>query len=75
VFDATWDTPERLALRDSVRGFTQRAIVPHLTRWEEDGALPRSLHRDAAAAGLLGIGFPESAGGSGGEAIDALLVA
>jgi acyl-CoA dehydrogenase len=75
VFDPTWDTPERLALRGSVRGFTEKAIVPHLGRWEEEGALPRSLHRAAAAAGLLGIGFPESAGGSGGDAVDALVVA
>ncbi len=75
MFDPTWDTPERLALRESVRGFTGRAIVPHLARWEEAGALPRSLHRAAAAAGLLGIGFPEDVGGSGGDAIDGMVVA
>jgi acyl-CoA dehydrogenase len=75
VFDPNWDTPERLALRDSVRGFTQRAIVPHLSRWEQEGALPRSLHRAAATAGLLGVGFPESVGGCGGDAVDALVVA
>jgi acyl-CoA dehydrogenase len=74
VFDPTWDTPERLALRGTVRSFTQQAILPHLARWEE-GALPRSLHRAAAAADLLGIGFPETAGGSGGDALDALVVA
>jgi len=75
VFDPTWDTPERLALRESVRGFTGRAIVPHLARWEEEGALPRSLHRAAAAAGMLGIGFHEDVGGSGGDAIDGMVVA
>jgi acyl-CoA dehydrogenase len=75
VHDPTWDTPERLALRETTRRFTQREVVPHLARWEEEGALPRDLHRAAAAAGLLGIGFPESAGGSGGDAVDTLVVA
>lgn len=75
MHDPTWDTPERLALRETVRRFTQREVVPHLAGWEEAGALPRSLHRAAAEAGLLGIGFPESAGGDGGDAVDTLTVA
>ncbi|POM23329.1 Acyl-CoA dehydrogenase [Actinomadura rubteroloni] len=70
-----WNTPERRALRDLVRDFTTREIVPHLDEWERAGALPRDLHRRAAAAGLLGAGFPEDAGGQGGDPIDALLVA
>lgn len=73
--DDTWDTPERQALRDSVRRFTRDEIVPHLPAWEAAGALPRSLHRAAADAGLLGIGFPESAGGVGGDPVDTLTVA
>ena len=75
MHDPIWDTPERLALRETVRRFTVKEIVPHLARWEEDGALPRSLHRATAEAGLLGIGFPEDVGGSGGDAVDALVVA
>lgn len=37
--------------------------------------MPRALHRKAAQAGLLGVGFPESVGGSGGNAIDSAIVA
>ncbi|MFC0040212.1 acyl-CoA dehydrogenase family protein [Actinomadura rayongensis] len=70
-----WNTPERRALRALVRDFTTREIVPHLDAWERAGELPRDLHRRAAAAGLLGAGFPEDAGGQGGDPIDALLVA
>ncbi len=70
-----WDTPERLALRASARRFAEREVVPHLAQWEDDGLVPRSLHRAYAAAGLLGIGFPEAVGGEGGEPIDSLLVA
>ena len=72
---STWDTDERTALRASARRFTEAEIVPHLAAWEDEGAVPRELHRAAAAAGLLGIGFPEWAGGSGGSPVDALVVA
>ncbi|MEU5879101.1 acyl-CoA dehydrogenase family protein [Spirillospora sp. NPDC047279] len=70
-----WNTPERTALRKLVREFTAREIMPFLPEWEDAGELPRELHRKAAGAGLLGAGFPEEAGGSGGDVFDALIVA
>jgi acyl-CoA dehydrogenase len=70
-----WDTPERRLLRESVRRFSEARLVPRLAEWEEQGLVPREVHRELADAGLLGIGFPEEAGGSGGSAIDALVVA
>jgi acyl-CoA dehydrogenase len=69
-----WSTPERVALRKLARDFTEREIVPHLAHWEEDGELPRSLHKSAAAAGLLGVAFPEEVGGQGGSTIDTTIV-
>jgi acyl-CoA dehydrogenase len=69
-----WSTPERLALRQAVREFTSREIVPHLAQWEDDGEVPRSLHKAAAAAGLLGVSAPESVGGGGGDLIDNTIV-
>jgi acyl-CoA dehydrogenase len=63
-------TPERLALRESAAGFVRRHVAPRLAEWEEAGEVPRSLHRDAAAAGLLGLGIPEEVGGQGGDLID-----
>jgi acyl-CoA dehydrogenase len=69
-----WTTPERVALRAAVRDFTTREIVPHLDQWERDGEVPRSLHRAAAQAGLLGVGFPAAAGGQGGTIIDVTTV-
>ncbi len=65
-----WSSPERQALRRMVHDFTVREIVPHLDEWERAQQVPRELHRKAADAGILGIGFPEDAGGSGGDAID-----
>ena len=70
----TWDTPERTALRESVRAFTRDRIVPHLPTWEDDGELPRELHADTAKAGYLAIGFDEAVGGVGGDVIDTCTV-
>jgi acyl-CoA dehydrogenase len=75
ISDDVWTTPERVALRALVRDFTTREIVPHLDQWEADGEVPRSLHLAAADAGLLGVAFPESAGGQGGDTIDVTIVA
>lgn len=69
-----WNTEERVALRKVVRDFTEREIVPNLPQWEKDGELPRSLHKAAAAAGLLGVAFPEEVGGHGGSTIDNTIV-
>ncbi|MFZ5868975.1 MAG: acyl-CoA dehydrogenase family protein [Actinomycetota bacterium] len=69
-----WRTPERVALRRLVRDFVAREIAPHMEEWERDGELPRDLHRKAAAVGLLGVGFPEHVGGSGGDAIDSAII-
>lgn len=69
-----WTTPERLALADLARDFTERELVPHLDEWERAGEVPRSLHLTAAKAGLLGVAFPESSGGQGGDGIDSAIV-
>ena len=68
------DTPERRALRATVDAFVTREVLPHIERWEEVGELPRELHLRAAEAGLLGIGFADDVGGSGGDAWDSLVV-
>jgi acyl-CoA dehydrogenase len=60
-----WDTEERRALRDAVRAFTAREIVPNLAAWEDAGEMPRSLHAKAGQMGILGFDFPEKAGGEG----------
>jgi len=62
-------------LRELVRTFAEKEIVPHLDEWERAGELPRELHRKAASLGLLGIGYPEQVGGSGGTARELCAVA
>jgi len=67
-----FDTPERQALRATIRSFVQRDVLPHQDGWERAGELPRSLHKRAAELGLIGLSFPATVGGGGGDAIDAL---
>ena len=52
-------TEEHEAWRDTVRRFVDREIIPYVSAWDEAGEFPRDLYRKAAAAGLLGMGFPE----------------
>ena len=49
----------------TVRSFVAREITPHVGAWEAAGELPRELHRKAAAAGILGLNYPEEFGGTG----------
>lgn len=70
-----FETPEHQALRTQVQRFAAHRIAPHAATWEEEGTFPLSLYADAAAAGILGIGYPEAYGGSGGTFLDALVAA
>ncbi|WP_092808219.1 acyl-CoA dehydrogenase family protein [Rhodococcus globerulus] len=53
------------AFRETVRGFTQREVLPHLNSWAAAGRVDRSLFRKAGELGLLGFALPERFGGSG----------
>ena len=54
---------EHEAFRDQVRRFVDQRIRPALDDWERQQSIPREVHAEAAAIGLLGIGFPEAHGG------------
>ena len=66
-------TEERRALADVATRFVDKHITDRHDQFERDGRLPRDLHEEAAAAGLLGLGFPEEVGGSGGTLADVLV--
>jgi acyl-CoA dehydrogenase len=70
-----FDTEERRALRETIRRFVQNDVLPYEDGWERAGELPRSLHRQAGELGLIGLAYPASVGGGGGDAIDALILA
>ena len=56
--------PSHQLVRDSVRRFVEREILPDIEQWEEAESFPRELYLKAGAAGILGIGYPEAYGGS-----------
>jgi acyl-CoA dehydrogenase len=56
-----------------VRRFVVDQVLDDLDAWERAGELPRELHKTAAGIGLLGIGFAESVGGSGGDLLDTVV--
>ncbi len=64
-------TEDRL-LRESVRRFVQKEILPHVEDWEEAGGFPRDLYRRAGEAGFLGLGFAQEDGGSGDDPLTIL---
>ncbi|NYT96009.1 acyl-CoA dehydrogenase family protein [Salinispora sp. H7-4] len=68
------DTPERRQLRELTRAFMDKEVLPHFDDWERAGEVPRELHATAAKVGLLGIGFTEEVGGSGGDLLDSVVV-
>jgi acyl-CoA dehydrogenase len=52
------------AAYDTARRFAEKEIAPHIHAWEEAATFPRALYEKAAAAGLLGLGYPEALGGT-----------
>ncbi|GAB3775507.1 acyl-CoA dehydrogenase [Nocardioides ginsengisegetis] len=59
-------------VREIAAEFTRREVAPHLQEWEDAGEVPRALHLAAAKQGLLGVSFPESVGGEGGDLLDSV---
>ncbi len=70
MYEDPFETPERRSLREAVASFVRREVLPSLNDWERAGEIPRDLHVSAAKAGLYGVGFPEEAGGDGGDTVD-----
>ncbi|MAM72758.1 MAG: acyl-CoA dehydrogenase [Tistrella sp.] len=53
-----------LLLRDQVRRFVEREIVPHGDAWERAGKIPREVFHKLGAIGLLGMQHEEEYGGT-----------
>jgi len=60
-------TEEHDLLRTTVREWVAGEIAPNVADWEEQGDFPNDVFRRAGELGFLGLAFPESAGGQGGD--------
>ncbi len=59
--------------RATCKRFAEEVIAPNAHAWEEAGEFPRELYGQAAAAGILGAGYPEALGGGGGDFLHGLV--
>ena len=51
-------------LREQVRRFVEKEVVPHGEQWERDGKIPREIFRRMGALGFLGMRHPVEYGGT-----------
>lgn len=56
---------DHYAFRDMVRAFLDKHVVDNITKWEEEGNIPREVVQMAGEQGLLGISVDENYGGGG----------
>ena len=62
-------------LRDSLRKYVEKEIVPHGHKWEEQGFVPREVLRQMGKLGFLGLRYGEDYGGGGMDARATALLA
>ncbi len=66
-------TDEHLALREMVRDFTEREVDPQAAEHDRAESFNLPLFRKLGELGLLGITVPEAYGGSGMDAVAAVI--
>jgi acyl-CoA dehydrogenase len=67
-------TEEHRILRDAVRKFLQRELVPHVDTWEAEGIVPREIWRKMGEQGFLCMDVPEAYGGLGADFLYSVIV-
>ncbi|MGE3163223.1 MAG: acyl-CoA dehydrogenase family protein, partial [Burkholderiales bacterium] len=62
-------------LRDSIRRYVEKEIVPKAAAWEEQGFVPREVLREMGKLGFLGLRYAEDFGGGALDARATALLA
>ena len=62
-------------LRETLRRYVEKEIVPKAAAWEEQGFVPREVLRQMGSLGFLGLRYPEEFGGAGLDARATALLA
>lgn len=62
-------TPEQSALHQMIRAFAQEVIAPGAAERDRTGEFPLTIMKQMGKLGLLGLPFPEEAGGTGGDTV------
>ena len=69
-----FDETHRL-LRETLRRFVAKEVVPQAPAWEEQGFVPRQVLREMGRCGFLGLRHPEKYDGGGMSALATALLA
>lgn len=62
-------TKEQLMIKEMTRGFAEKEIKPIAIELDRESKFPEEVFKKMGQLGLLGIPFPETYGGSGGDTI------
>ena len=54
-----------MMLRNTVRNFTDKEIMPYIAEWDREGKFDPAIIDKLAELGLMGVCIPEEYGGSG----------
>ena len=69
-----FDETHRL-LRETLRRFVDKEVVPQAPAWEEQGFVPRRVLREMGRCGFLGLRHPERYNGGAMSALATALLA
>lgn len=58
-------TEEQKMLKQTVRNFVDKEIMPHISKWDQEGSFEPEIMTKLAELGLMGVCIPEKYGGSG----------
>lgn len=58
-------TEQQAMIRDSVREFAKKEVLPHYREWDESQEFPRHVFEKLGEMGLMGMLIPEEYGGAG----------
>jgi butyryl-CoA dehydrogenase len=61
-------------LKAMVRDFAEKEVEPVAAKIDEEAIFPSAAVKKAAEIGLMGTGYPEASGGSGGGAVEQVIV-
>jgi acyl-CoA dehydrogenase len=73
--ESVYFTFEHQMLRDQLRRFIEREVIPHADAWEKAGATPRAVLRKMGELGWLGMRYPEEYGGSALDTLASVVLA
>ena len=71
---STYFEPSHADFRQRVRSLLAREVLPHADNWEAQRKLPRETWQALGGAGLLGLHYPSSVGGTGRDIFHSVIL-